>query len=83
MTEPLQESEGNWGMANVLLLAVIVNLLGVWMHGSAILYELLCQHIFREAPTGGAAAVLETLVYGSTYCPVLAVLWFLLAQKPF
>jgi hypothetical protein len=66
-------------MADLMLLVFAIDLLGVWMYGSAALYTLLCRHILRRAPTGGAAAALETLVYGSTYCPVLGMLWWLLA----
>jgi hypothetical protein len=69
-------------MADLLRLVVVIDLLGVWMFGSALLYELLCQHLLRAAPTGGAAALLETLVYCSTYYPVLRVLWTLWALSP-
>ena len=61
-------------MDDLLPLLVVMGLLSVWMYSSALLYELLCQHILREAPTGGAAAVLETLVYGGMYCLVLGML---------
>jgi hypothetical protein len=62
-------------MADLLRLAFVIDLLGVWMFGSALLYELLCQYILRRTPTGGAAAVLTTLVDGSTYCLMLGMLW--------
>jgi hypothetical protein len=69
-------------MTDLLRLAVVMDLLGVWMLGSNLLYELLCRHLLRKAPTGGAAAILETLLYGSTYYPVLRVLWMLWARYP-
>ena len=67
-------------MADLLRFAVVLDLLGVWMFGSAFLYELLSQHFLRKPPTGGAAASLEILVYCSTYYPVLSMLWPVLAQ---
>ena len=69
-------------MADLLRFAVVLDLLGMWMLGSALLYELLCQHLLRQVPTGGAAALLQTLVYGSTYYPVLRVLWGLAVLYP-
>lgn len=70
-------------MADLMLLAVTIGLLGAWMSASAALYELLCQHILRRAPTGGAAAALATLMYFGTYCLVLGVLWVLFGtHKP-
>ena len=69
-------------MADLLRLAVVIDLLGLWMLGSALLYEGLCQHLLREVPTGGAAVILETLVYCSTSYPVLRVLWALAVQYP-
>src|SRR4029434_3305170 len=53
-------------MTDLLHLAVVLDLLGLWMYGSEILYELLCQSILRRTPTGGAAAGLATLVDGGT-----------------
>ena len=47
------------------------------MAASAALYELLCQHLLRRAPTGGAAAALQVLVYGGTYVLVLGGLWWM------
>ncbi len=64
-------------MADLMFLVFVIDLLGVWMYGSAAIYELLCRHILRRAPTGGAAAALATLVHVGTYCLMLGVLWVL------
>jgi len=64
-------------MADLMLLAVVIGLLGAWMSGRAAIYELLCQHILRRAPRGGAAVALATLMYFGTYFLVLGVLWWL------
>jgi hypothetical protein len=69
-------------MTDLLRLAVVLDLLGVWMFGSDLLYELLCQYLLRRTPTGGAAVVLTMLVYGSMYCLVLGMLWALWAPSP-
>jgi len=70
-------------MSDVLFLVFAIDLIGVWMYGSAALYELGCRHLLRRAPTGGAAAALAALVYVGTYCLMLGVLWGLLGtQKP-
>jgi hypothetical protein len=65
-------------MANLMFLIFAIDLVGVWLYGSAALYALLCRHVLRRTPTGGRAAALETLVYAGTYCLVLGVLWVLL-----
>jgi len=70
-------------MTDVMLLVFAIDLVGVWMYGSAALYELLWRHLLRRAPTGGAAAALATLVYVGTYCLMLGMLWGLLGtQQP-
>jgi hypothetical protein len=66
-------------MADLLRLAVVLDLLGVWMYGSEFLYKLLCHRILRRDPTGGAAAALALLVYCGTYGLVLDLLWSLWA----
>ena len=70
-------------MTDVLFLVFAIDLVGVWIYASAVLYELGCRHLLRRAPTGGAAAALAALVYVGTYCLMLSVLWGLLGtQKP-
>ena len=69
-------------MADLLRLVFVIDLLGLWMYGSDLLYKLLCQYILRCIPAGGAAVVLTTLVYGSTYCLVLGMLWALWGYAP-
>jgi hypothetical protein len=66
-------------MTDVLFLVFAIDLLGVWMYGSEVLYALLCRHLLRKTPTGGAATALASLVYFSTYCLMVGVLWALLA----
>jgi hypothetical protein len=71
-------------MTDVMFLIFAIDLVGVWLYGSAALYELLCRHILRSAPTGGAAAALAALVHFSTYCLMVGVVWVLVATpKPF
>ena len=41
-------------MADFLRLVFVIDLLGLWMYGSDLLYKLLCQYILRRTPTGGA-----------------------------
>jgi len=70
-------------MTDVLILVFAIDFVGVWIYGSATLYELGCRHLLRRAPTGGGAAALAALVYLGTYCLMLGVLWGLLGpQKP-
>jgi hypothetical protein len=70
-------------MADLIFLVFVIDLMGVWIYGSAAMYDLLCQSILRRAPTGGAAAALATLVYVGTYCLMLGLLWVLLGtHKP-
>jgi hypothetical protein len=70
-------------MTDLMFLVFAIDLVGVWMYGSAALYELLWRHLLRRAPTGGAAAALAALVYVGTYCLMLGMLWVLLGtQKP-
>ena len=65
-------------MADVIFLVFAIDLVGVWMYGSAGLCALLCRLLFRRTPTGGAAAALAALVYLGTYCLMLGGLWMLL-----
>jgi len=70
-------------MTDLILLVFAIDLIGVWMYSSAALCELLCRHLLRRTPTGGAAAALATLVYVGTYCLMVGMLWLLLGtQKP-
>ena len=70
-------------MTDLILLVFAIDLIGVWIYGSAALCELLCRHLLRRTPTGGAAAALATLVYVGTYCLMLGALWVLFGtQKP-
>jgi hypothetical protein len=58
-------------MADVLFLVFAIDLVGVWLYGSAALYEVLCRYLLRRVPTGGAAAALAAGVYLGTYCLLL------------
>ncbi len=70
-------------MTDLILLVFAIDLIGVWMYSSAALCELLCRHLLRRTPTGGAAAALATLVYVGTYCLMFGVLWVLFGtHKP-
>ena len=70
-------------MTDLMLLVFAIDLIGVWLYGSAALSELLCQHLRRRTPTGGAAVAFAMLVYVGTYCLLLGILWGLLGtQKP-
>ena len=68
-------------MTDVLFLVFAIDFVGVWIYGSAALYELGCRHLLRRAPTGGGAAALAALVYVGTYCLMLGVLWGLLGPQ--